>query len=111
MEGNGVRTMNMIHRQDAVGTIVAALQRGRPGEVYNVVDDEPVSQLDCFEWLSRELNRPMPVSVPEDRQSARKRGLTNKRVSNRKLKAEFDYVFRYPTFRDGYRAEIEAGQK
>ena len=36
----------------------------------------------------------------------RKRGLTNKKVSNRKLKMELGYQFKYPTFRQGYTAEI-----
>ena len=35
-----------------------------------------------------------------------KRGLTNKRVSNRRLKMELGYQFKYPTFRQGYTAEI-----
>jgi hypothetical protein len=32
--------------------------------------------------------------------------VTNKRVSNRKLKMELGYKFKYPTFREGYRAEL-----
>ena len=35
-----------------------------------------------------------------------KRALTNKRVSNRKLREELGYIFKYPTFRQGYAAEI-----
>jgi len=33
--------------------------------------------------------------------------MTNKRVSNRKLKMELGYQFKYPTFRQGYTAEIQ----
>ena len=36
----------------------------------------------------------------------RKRGVTNKRVSNRKLKMELGYQFKYPNFRKGYSAEL-----
>ena len=38
--------------------------------------------------------------------SRRKRGVTNKRVSNAKLRAELKYEFRFPDFRAGYGAEI-----
>ena len=51
MEGNGSRFLNMIHRDDVVGCIIAALKSGRSGEIYNAVDDEPVSQKNFFEWL------------------------------------------------------------
>ena len=37
---------------------------------------------------------------------ARKRGATNKRVSNRKLKMELGYPFKHGNFRIGYNAEI-----
>jgi hypothetical protein len=39
--------------------------------------------------------------------AAAKRGVTNKKVLNRKLKMELGYCFRYPTFRQGYTAEIQ----
>src|ERR1700722_2656066 len=51
MEGDGSRFLNMIHRDDLIGGIIAALKSGRAGEIYNVVDDEPVSQRTFFEWL------------------------------------------------------------
>ena len=106
IEGNGARILNMIHRDDAAGAIIAALKSGRPGEVYNAVDDEPVSQLGFFQWLSGPLGKELPPSVPEDAETVRKRGVTNKKVSNRRLRMEIGYQFKYPTFRQGYTAEI-----
>lgn len=106
IEGKGARILNMIHRDDVAGAIIAALKSGRPGEVYNVVDDEPVSQLGFFQWLSGPLGRELPRSAPEDAEAVRKRGVTNKKVSNRRLKIELGYEFKYPTFRQGYTAEI-----
>src|SRR5262245_17570283 len=44
INGEGQRYLNMVHRDDVVGAIIAALEKGRPGEIYNVVDDEPVIQ-------------------------------------------------------------------
>jgi nucleoside-diphosphate-sugar epimerase len=107
ISGQGERLINMIHRHDVVGCIRAALKNGRPGEVYNAVDDEPVTQLYFFRWLSETLGKWMPPFATEETDAQRKRGLTQKRVSNRKIKAELGYTFKYPNFRQGYTAEIQ----
>jgi len=106
IEGDGARFLNMIHRDDLVGCIIAALKSGRAGEIYNASDDEPVSQLHFFQWLAQAVDKPMPPVGPENLDDTRKRGVTNKRVSNRKLKMELGYRFKYPTFRQGYSAEL-----
>ena len=54
IEGDGSRFLNMIHRDDVIGCIIAALKNGRAGEIYNAVDDEPVSQANFFQWLAAE---------------------------------------------------------
>jgi nucleoside-diphosphate-sugar epimerase len=118
MEGDGSRFLNMIHRDDLIGCIIAALKSGRPGEIYNAADDEPVSQLHFFQWLAQALDKPLPPSEPaavalarsgaprKNPDAFRKRGVTNKRVLNRKLKMELGYQFKYPNFRKGYSAEL-----
>jgi nucleoside-diphosphate-sugar epimerase len=106
IEGGEERLLNMIHRDDLIGCVIAALKHGRAGEIYNAVDDEPVTQFNFFKWLSDALGKPMPPSVAEVVTEGRKRGVTNKKVSNRKLKMELGYQFKYPNFRQGYNAEI-----
>lgn len=106
IEGDGARHLNMIHRSDLVAAIIAALERARAGDIYNAVDDEPVTQLDFFRWLAASLGQPLPPAVPEDAATPRKRGLTNKRISNRKLKTELVRTFAFPNFRSGYASEI-----
>ena len=96
----------MIQRDDLVGIIIAALKNGRPGEIYNAVDDEPVAQVHFFRWLSETLGKWMPPFAAEPENGDRKRGVTKKKVSNRRLKMELGYQFKYPTFRQGYTAEI-----
>lgn len=105
LEGDGSRMLNMIQRDDVIGSVIAALKSGRAGEIYNAVDDEPVSQLHFFRWLAEALDKPLPPSGPVD--TDRKRGVTNKKISNRKLKMELGYQFKYPTFRQGYTVEIK----
>ncbi len=106
IEGDGARWLNMIHRDDLIGCIITALERGRLGEIYNAMDSEPVSQLKFFEWLAAELQKPLPPTVAAEAEAIRKRGVTNKRVSNAKLLAELKYKFQFPNFRAGYAAEI-----
>jgi nucleoside-diphosphate-sugar epimerase len=106
MAGRGGRWINMIHRDDVAGCIIAALEKGRPGEIYNAVDDEPVRQIDFFRWLSEALGRDMPPFA-EPAPPGGKRGATSKRVLNLKIKAGLGYRFRHPTFREGYAAEME----
>jgi nucleoside-diphosphate-sugar epimerase len=106
IEGDGSRFLNMIHRDDVVGCIIAALKSGHAGEIYNAVDDEPVSLIDFFQWLAATLGKPPPPSVSEDAGIVRKRGATNKRVSNAKLRTELNYKFQFPDFRAGYATEI-----
>jgi nucleoside-diphosphate-sugar epimerase len=106
IEGDGGRHMNMIHRQDVAGAIVAALTRGTPGEIYNAVDNEPVTQLTFFTWLAGELGVPVPPVAASGPELSRKRGVTNKRVDNSKLRTQLGFAPRFPNFRAGYGAEI-----
>ena len=116
IQGRGERILNMVHRDDLVGIIIAALKKAQPGQIYNAVDDEPVAQIDFFRWLSAALGQPMPpfAAHTEDRTGKleahlgmSKRGVTNKRISNSKLKRELGYAFKFPTFREGLKAEME----
>lgn len=92
----GTRWINMIHRDDVVGAILAAMDL--TPSIYNVADDEPVTQRVFFEWLAKRLDKLMP---PEGESVSRKRVATNKRVRNAKLKAA-GWQLRFPTSREGY---------
>jgi nucleoside-diphosphate-sugar epimerase len=106
LRGDGESYTNMIHLADLAAAIVHLLKlpASPTNQLLNIVDDEPVKQREFFEWLAGRLGKPMPPSVPPD--PARKRGLTNKLVSNAKLKAT-NFSLIYPTFREGYESEIK----
>jgi nucleoside-diphosphate-sugar epimerase len=105
MRNDGSSWINMIHVDDLAAAISHLLTlKESLAPIYNVTDDEPVTQLGFFTWLAGTLNRPLPPSAPPDPQ--RKRGVTNKRVSNAKLKAT-GFQLRYPTFREGYAVELQ----
>jgi nucleoside-diphosphate-sugar epimerase len=102
---DGSSYINNIHLRDVTASIIHLLSAGTPGETYNLVDNEPITQLTFFQWLSKQLGKPLPPAAPAD--PTRKRGVTNKRVSNARLRST-GYTFLYPTFREGYLAEMQA---
>jgi nucleoside-diphosphate-sugar epimerase len=98
IEGDGRRWINEIHRDDLVSAVAHLLEVGEPGAIYNASDDEPVTQVDYYRWCSGFLGVPMPPFGPVKEQ--RKRGLTNKRVSNAKLRGT-GWSPQFPSFREG----------
>jgi len=104
IDGKGERFINMVHRNDLVEAIITSLQN--PGGIYNITDDEPVTQFEFFKWLSSTTGRPMPPNAPPIDPSTRKRGITNKRVSNKLFKDKFEFNYVYSTFRDGLTEEL-----
>jgi nucleoside-diphosphate-sugar epimerase len=90
------RFVNQVHRDDIAAALFLLLSReGQSGQIYNVVDDEPTLQSECYRWLAQRLNRPLP-QIGKSKQQ-RKRGDSNKRVSNAKLR-RLGWTPRYPIF-------------
>jgi nucleoside-diphosphate-sugar epimerase len=90
------RLINQVHRDDIVSAIFLLTEQRADlgGEIYNVVDDQPILARDAYQWLSAQLHRSLPTGKVVDR---RKRGDSNKRVSNQKLRA-LGWEPRYPNF-------------
>jgi nucleoside-diphosphate-sugar epimerase len=93
-----------VHRDDIASAIFLLLTQGT--QIYNVVDDQPMLQTDCYRWLAQRLNRPLPPIGKSTEQ--RKRGDTNKRVSNAKLRS-LGWTLQYPTFVDAMEKSILPG--
>jgi len=98
------RFVNEIHRDDAATAVRLLLNSAASrGEIYNVVDNEPILQSECYRWLAAKLNRPLPR---EGRSiSKRKGGESNKRVSNAKLRS-IGWAPEYPTFAKGMEKSV-----
>ena len=108
--------LNMVHRDDAAGSVAYLLREDLArGEVVLVVDDEPVSKWEFADWLAKECRVESPPKRTKGQRledsdlsdAAQRRILTSKRCHNDKLR-ELGYGFRYPTFREGYRDCIDA---
>lgn len=94
IEGDGAKWINQAHRDDIAAALVHLVATNARG-VFNVNDDEPLAQRAVYGWLARRFARPLPPCGPID--TGRKRGWTNKRVSNAKLRAT-GWQARYPSF-------------
>jgi nucleoside-diphosphate-sugar epimerase len=101
IEGDGSRWLNQIYRDDLVAALALLMECGEPGQIYNVVDDEPVTLVDFYSWCAEYLGRPLPPYGPV--KGERKRGLTSKRVANAKLRG-LGWRPIYPSFREGVAA-------
>jgi len=98
LEEDGRRILNQIHRNDAAAAILhLARDQNARGEIYNVADSSPLSQLECYQKLSKHFSLPLPESGPRPQNS--KRAWTHKIVSNRKLLAT-GWVPKLPSFLD-----------
>ena len=89
------RFVNQIHRDDIAAALFLLLDRPSPAGIYNVVDDQPILQSECYRWLAERLNRTGPPLGKST--SSSKRGPTNKRVSNAKLHG-IGWRPQYPSF-------------
>jgi nucleoside-diphosphate-sugar epimerase len=109
--GGGTGYTSWIHVDDAVSATVLAVEQEHSG-VYNIVDDEPapVSEwlpflAECAgakpprripAWLARVLAGDMAVGMMTE----------GRGFSNAKAKRELGWVLRYPSWRQGFRAEL-----
>ena len=101
--GGGFATF--VYLEDAAAATVAALENGRAGQAYNIVDDEPVRWADYMDTLAAELGVRRPRRVPTWMLRAipylHTLMTTSMRVSNAKVKGELGWVPAVPTYRDG----------
>jgi nucleoside-diphosphate-sugar epimerase len=104
IDPNNDRFVNQVHRDDIASALFLLLNRAQTSaQIYNVVDDQPLLQSECYHWLAQRLNRPLPPTRKSEQ--PRKRGDTNKRVSNAKLH-QLGWTPDYPTFRDAMEKSI-----
>ena len=97
--------LSWVYIEDAAAATAAALEKGEPGQAYNVVDDEPVSWRDFMKAMAKAVGAPSPLAVP--RLALRLTPYfhtmmtSTLRVSNAKAKRELDWTPSVPTYRQG----------
>ena len=107
--GDGGGVWSFIHIDDAAAATVAALERAAPGEVFNVVDDEPAPVREWLPALASTMRAPPPRHVP--RWVARHMGThvvahmcEIRGASNAKARSVLDWSPAFPTWREGFPA-------
>jgi nucleoside-diphosphate-sugar epimerase len=108
--------LNMVHRDDAAGSVRFLLESAIDEDIL-VVDDEPADKWAFADWLAESCGVASPSKQTKTERLAaddlsaavERRILTSKRCSNARLR-ELGYEFRYPTFREGYDAAISRYQ-
>ncbi len=94
--------LNHIHRDDCAGVLAHVLALDAPAPLYLGTDCEPALKNDLLCWVAEQLGLPAPVEVDAETGTGIHRG-GHRYYSNRRL-LDSGYRFRYPTYREGYRA-------
>jgi nucleoside-diphosphate-sugar epimerase len=109
--GRGDNYFSSIHVDDAAAAIVAALDA--PAGTYNVVEDEPVKQLEYAQAFAEALQLPKPRRFPRWLGKLVLGGpanyiLNSTRVTNKKFKEATGWAPRYRSVREGFQQVAEA---
>ena len=106
--GNGAGVWSFLHTDDLATATLAAIERGRPGEIYNIVDDEPAPAREWLPFLAQQLGAKPPRKVPTwvaklAASPAAAMMMTESRgASNAKAKAELGWTPSHPSWRKGF---------
>jgi nucleoside-diphosphate-sugar epimerase len=106
--GDGAGVWSFVHIADAAEATVAAVTRGRPGTIYNIVDDDPAPVAEWLPVAADALGAPPPRHVPRwlGRLFAGEVGAVMMTevsgASNEKAKRELGWRPRHASWREGF---------
>jgi len=110
--GRGGGVWSLIHVRDAAEATLAALDRGKPGAVYNIVDDDPSPVRDWLPALAAAVGAKAPRHVPAwlARPVAGGYGVAimtrAQGASNARAKGELGWQPGHPSWREGFRTAL-----
>lgn len=121
--GGGKGYISSIHIDDLITALLILPEKGRPGRIYNLADDEPTTVQQFYAHLATLLGAPPPPSIsptmaqwlvrgarfvahlrgrpsplPDDLVSM---AAVSHRMCNRRMREELGVVLRYPSYREG----------
>lgn len=101
-----------IHVEDIVQILRASIAQPQPGHAYNVCDDVPAPSHEVIDYACQLLGLTSPPLIPFDKVDlapiTQSFYADNKRVRNDRIKQELGISLRYPSFREGLLACLEA---
>ena len=105
--GSGDHTLNLIHLDDIVSALCAAMTTNQAASgIYNIADNTPSLKHELLEWLAAELDLPPPQFDPANvspRLARRGGRMPDRKILNTKARAQLGWSPKYPSFREGYR--------
>lgn len=96
--------MNFCHLDDAVAFVLAGVDRGAAGAVYNGSDAGPARRKEVVEWIAAQLGIPPPRAAG----AAGPPG-PNRRILSARTRAALGLELAFPTFREGLAPLVRAG--
>ena len=109
--GGGTGYSSWVHLDDAASATVLAVEEQARG-VFNIVDDEPAPASEWLPYLAASAGAKRPMRVPKwlARPLAGRVAVMmmteGRGFSNAKAKLELGWQLRYPSWRQGFRAEL-----
>lgn len=102
-----------IHVEDITNVLQASMARPRPGAIYNLADDEPAPPEVPIEEAARLLGIAPPPAIPFEEADLSPMAASfyrdSRRVRNDRIKTELGVTLAYPTYREGLRQVLAAG--
>jgi nucleoside-diphosphate-sugar epimerase len=108
------QVFNRIHVADIAQAIDACFAQGAEG-MFNLADDEPAPAQDVIAFAAELLGMAPPPQIPFEKARGAMSAMAqsfyaeNRRVRNAKLKDKLGVRLAYPTYRNGLRALLAAG--
>lgn len=98
---------NRIHQDDLAQICIAAAERGKSGEIYNIADGQPGTMSAYFKAIAGHFGLPQPEEVSlQQAQQVMSAGMLSylkesRRIDNRKLLTELQITLLYPNLEAG----------
>lgn len=109
--GAGTGYISWVHLDDAASATVLAVEQKATG-VFNIVDDEPAPVSEWLPYLAEQAGAKPPRRVPAwlarllAGEMAVEMMTQGRGFSNAKAKRELGWTLRYPSWRQGFKAEL-----
>ncbi|CAM5395292.1 hypothetical protein SPURM210S_05807 [Streptomyces purpurascens] len=114
MPGDRDRVLPWVELTDAARAVAAAVERGRPGQAYNIADRTPLGFRAHLESVAGTFGLPKPMTVPlwlmRPMSYAHTVMASRLRVSCAKAERELGWTPRYPSSGEGLAAMRSAGR-
>lgn len=106
------QVFSRIHVDDIAQVLAASIARPNPGRIYNLCDDDPAPPQDVIAYAAELLGLPVPPDTAfEDADMspmARSFYAESKRVRNDRIKDELGVELKYPNYKAGLQALLDA---